>query len=284
MRHVLQHTGEWSSLVTAIEEHGHRTESRNGPVTEVLGAQIILRRPGYVVPRGARAGINHGIAAVEALQLLSGEAFPVLQTRIASKMRDFQDGQVFHGAYGPRLRNQLEYVIRELDNDETSRRAFATLWDPTYDQQDRKDLPCTTSFQFLIRNGELTVVVTMRSNDVVWGTVYDLFQFGFLQRAMAKSLGVPTGDLIVNVGSLHMYDATAPDVVHYCPSDYVLRESPVWDEEPFAEPFSRDPITVWRHLRWQALRTLEIANETDSFRSPLDPTWAWFLNQMRKAR
>lgn len=280
---TLDHPGEWAKLFSAVEDRGLTQDSRNGPVTEILCASIKLRTPGLVTPRGVRKGINHGIAAVEAAQLVAGEAFPELQVAVAGKMADFQDGEVFHGAYGPRLRNQMEGLIEELHAHPESRRAFVTIWDPAYDQQDRRDLPCTTSFQFLRRDGYMYCIVNMRSNDVVWGTTYDLFQFGILHRAVAKCFGDRCAPLTVNVGSLHIYHDTAPEIVHVLTKEEAVQQSPQWSEEPYAPPFGDNPIECWRMMRRHARLALEAAEDI-SF-NPSQPTsWAWFTQQIRKAR
>ena len=279
MRIRLEHPGEWAKVVSAVQTHGLDYSSRNGDVVEVLGAQIEILKPGGVVPKGAREGINYAIGAVEACQLVSGEAYPELQTRVARKMRDFQDGQVFHGSYGPRLRPQMENIIFELATKPDTRRAIATIWDPMYDMQsDRKDLPCTSQFQWFIRDGFLHQVVTMRSNDVVWGTVYDVFQFGWLQRCVAEALNVKVGRLVINVGSLHIYDATSPEIVSCCTLEHVELASPALLYSPLRGNGPVRALETWKMLRRHAKEAMDRAMAHDTM--PVVGGWQWFKQEM----
>ena len=59
--------------------------------------------------------------------------------------------------------------------------------------------------QFILRNGKLDLIVTMRSNDIWLGLPYDLFNFTCMQIQMAMELGVEVGVYYHNAGSLHMY-------------------------------------------------------------------------------
>ena len=131
----------------------------------------------------------------------------------------------FDGNYGDRihLRNprfsdivdheeeapsQLTRCYELLKKDPSSRRAILTIHNPVWDKVDgdSKDIPCTLNLQFLIRDGKLHCICTMRSNDIWYGTPHNVMMFTFLQRAMAGWLGVQPGDYIHRANSLHMYD------------------------------------------------------------------------------
>jgi hypothetical protein len=66
-------------------------------------------------------------------------------------------------------------------------------------------VPCTLSLQFLIRDKRLNCIATMRSNDIVWGLTYDVFNFTMIQEYVAVKVGIPLGDYFHNAGSLHLY-------------------------------------------------------------------------------
>ena len=59
--------------------------------------------------------------------------------------------------------------------------------------------------QFLLRNGRLHLITTMRANDMYRGIVSDVFAFTFLQELMAAELGVEIGSYHHQVGSSHLY-------------------------------------------------------------------------------
>jgi thymidylate synthase len=69
----------------------------------------------------------------------------------------------------------------------------------------KKDIPCTLSVQFVLRQERLYAITTMRSNDLWLGFPYDVFCFSTLQRLFAYTLGVDVADYVHNVGSMHLY-------------------------------------------------------------------------------
>ena len=69
-----------------------------------------------------------------------------------------------------------------------------------------KDLPCTISLQYLIREGALHCIVYMRSNDLWLGFPYDVFCFTAFQTKLAMELGVKLGTYTHIAGSLHLYE------------------------------------------------------------------------------
>lgn len=125
------------------------------------------------------------------------------------------DGTAF-GSYGARFANNLlgcdmlalaENLLRK--NPET-RQCVLAIWRPDDIWEamtgKRKDLPCTTTWQFVVRDGALRMIVTMRSNDVWLGMPYDIFVNTCVQRLLANTLGLRCGDYTHHVGSLHLYE------------------------------------------------------------------------------
>lgn len=119
------------------------------------------------------------------------------------------NGFDFYGAYGPKIVNQLDYVIDTLIKDPQSRRAVLTIW--RENPHPTKDYPCTVSVQWLIRNGRLHCIDTMRSSDVWLGWPYDVFNFSMLSILIAirlrenGNLNVELGHLKLQGGSQHLY-------------------------------------------------------------------------------
>jgi thymidylate synthase len=112
------------------------------------------------------------------------------------------DGITFFGAYGPKIIGQLDYVVQALLDENTSRRAVLTIWRES--PPHTKDTPCTISTQFLIRNGYLNTVVTMRSSDSWIGLPYDLFTFTMLSGVVFLMLR-DRGLRLKGLGALHNY-------------------------------------------------------------------------------
>jgi thymidylate synthase len=141
------------------------------------------------------------------------------------------DGFTLNSAYGHRTRNQRfvcpgstgqlyasqwDAVKKTLLEDVDSRRAILIIGkaeDYTVGAyQPSKDLPCTLSLQFFIRNNKLHLHTNMRSNDAFWGLTYDLFSFTLLQECMMLELqeagmtALELGFYSHTAGSLHIYD------------------------------------------------------------------------------
>jgi hypothetical protein len=121
------------------------------------------------------------------------------------------DGHYFSGAYGPKVVDQLRYVIDSLVKDPDSRQAVLTIW--RENPRDSRDIPCTVAIQWLVRDGELHCVDTMRSSDVWLGIVYDWFNFSMLSAYVLLLLRernaafneVGLGTLRLTAGSEHLY-------------------------------------------------------------------------------
>jgi thymidylate synthase len=113
------------------------------------------------------------------------------------------DGLTLAGAYGPRLAPQWPYVLAVLLKDRGSRQSIATIFSPC--PVPSKDIPCTLSLQFLIRENKLNLIVTMRSSDVWLGLPYDMFSFSQMQNALAGELKIERGWIQFNLGSSHLY-------------------------------------------------------------------------------
>lgn len=120
------------------------------------------------------------------------------------------DGKTLNGAYGKRIfgqtSGQFEKIVQKLKEDKDTRQAVISI----YKEEDvfcrSKDIPCTCTIQFLIRENQLNCIVYMRSNDIIWGMAYDIFSFTMIQEILATILGVKIGWYEHHVGSLHIYN------------------------------------------------------------------------------
>jgi thymidylate synthase len=123
------------------------------------------------------------------------------------------DGRITGSCYGSKIFSNSGQVspwtlVKDLlVKDPDSRRAVIYFADVrSHLNPDCLDASCTTSLQFLIRDGRLDAVSCMRSNDAVWGLPYDVFLFTFLQEMMVLELNVPLGAYHHFAGSLHLYE------------------------------------------------------------------------------
>ena len=106
--------------------------------------------------------------------------------------------------------NQYERLIDELKKNPDSRRAILIYTRPSiwvdFDEGGRSDFICTNACQYLIRDGKLVSIVSMRSNDAIYCFKNDAAWQMYIHQQIANELDVETGDLIWNAGSLHVYE------------------------------------------------------------------------------
>ena len=106
--------------------------------------------------------------------------------------------------------NQYERLIDELKKNPDSRRAILIYTRPSiwvdFDEGGRSDFICTNACQYLIRDGKLVSIVSMRSNDAIYGFKNDAAWQMYIHQLIADELLVEKGDLIWNAGSLHVYE------------------------------------------------------------------------------
>ena len=83
-----------------------------------------------------------------------------------------------------------------------------TMYDRHQDMMNWRGLdriPCSLTYQFLIREGKLHCIYSMRSCDFVKFFQSDVFCTAELTRYIASSLEIPVGSLTHFLGSLHAF-------------------------------------------------------------------------------
>ena len=132
--------------------------------------------------------------------------------RFNSRMMHFSDDKVvLNGAYGHRLKGQLEAAIDRIIEDKHTRQAFVDIHHPYDAIKKSKDIPCNTSIQFLIRNDKLNMRIISRSSDFVTGLCIDLVHWQILLQLFLNTLKktypmLLPGEIVYHIGSLHVYD------------------------------------------------------------------------------
>lgn len=199
----------YRTIVEYLMEFGTKQDSRNGKTIELEDLVIEVADPTIVAKNGVRPFYSPEIGLVEGLQLISGISDSALTAQIQPNFRNYMEDDTgkFWGAYGPRIVNQLPIIIERLREDPDTRQAIITLWDPEFDAHGgKKDHPCTSLFNFRIRDGKLNMSTFMRSNDAIYGWPFDLIQFSMLMQSMAYELKVGVGTYSHHVGSFHIYE------------------------------------------------------------------------------
>lgn len=129
-------------------------------------------------------------------------------SKMWTKLSD--DGVTNNSAYGyyifnkqPNGISQWDWVKNKLLKDSNTRQAIIHIKPiQTYES---KDYVCTLTLSFYIREGKLNLIANMRSNDLMFGTTYDVFMFTFLQELMAAELDITAGTYSHFTNNLHYY-------------------------------------------------------------------------------
>lgn len=205
---------EWLRTLGLILAGGDEVSPRGMRTMEIPGHQvkIDMRRPVLTHP-GRELGYR--FMAAEAYWILSGDDRVDTIAPYSRRIADFSDdGKTFFGAYGPRIAEQIGYVVEKLRSDPDTRQATLTTWRPCPPKT--RDVPCTVAFDFKIRGGRLDLHVFMRSSDAWLGLPYDAFNFSMLAHLVCCRLADPVkgigeeqvlpGTLCLTAASSHLYE------------------------------------------------------------------------------
>lgn len=236
------------------------------PVWEILNNVSCVAMAQPVVTIEERK-MGFKFMAAEAHWILSGDNRVENIVPYAQGIGRFSDdGYRFQGAYGPKVTEQLRYVVESLVADRDTRQAVLTIW--RENPRPSKDIPCTISLQFIIRDGMIHTIANMRSSDLWLGWVYDVFNFTMITAWVAlryrerlaeinPNAPLPTpapklGKLFLNAGSQHIYEHN----VDACRQ--IIHDSKAWSYKSMCLSEFDSPSHLMSHL--VALRDRDWAN------------------------
>lgn len=219
-------------------ESGELIENKRtgSEILEVLGYSAICSEPRDRIIRNPNRKNNIVAQIAETIWIMMGSSEIKYIEDFLPRAKDFSDnGKNWRAGYGPRIRgyeigvneefycqekgtpeslelgakfDQLYNVYSILSEDPSSRQAYMVvpIMGDNFIENLTLDTPCTLAVQFLIRGGRLHCLVTMRSNDMIWGqTGINFFEWTFLQEILASLLKVEVGNYYHFVGSYHSY-------------------------------------------------------------------------------
>lgn len=198
-----------------LRDRGIERDSRNGTVRmfEQPVTTVYIRPNERVIFHPLRDA-NPFFHLYESLWMLGGRRDVNSVAAYVKRMATFSDdGKTFHGAYGYRWRHhfkidQLAIIIQALDANPLDRRCVLGMWDPRVDLgREGKDFPCNTTAMFSVDHlGKLNMMVTNRSNDLIWGAYgANAVHFSFLQEYVAGALGREVGAYWQVSNNFHAY-------------------------------------------------------------------------------
>jgi thymidylate synthase len=202
----------WQEQLYDILTRGEQTSPR-GLLTRELPQYTLealdMRHPVLTIPERK---LSYRFMAAEAYWILTGDdRLATIESYNKEIAKFSDDGQTFFGAYGPKIKAQLDYVVMCLHDRPDTRQAGLTIWRENPPQT--RDLPCTIAVFFHIRGDHLNCHVFMRSSDVWLGVPYDVFNMSMLAYLVCGKLWklgtkVSPGGLWLTAASSHLYQPT----------------------------------------------------------------------------
>lgn len=210
MKEINLTSNAWLTMLGRLSSKQPSASPRGMKTKEILNGHTISSMINPVV-RIPERKLSYRFMAAEAAWILSGKNDVESISKYNKHIAKFSDdGVSFFGAYGPKVKNQIEYVIKKLAEDTDSRQAVINIW--RENPPKTKDVPCTISLQFIIRDGILRCIDTMRSSDIWLGWPYDVFNMSCISNYIKlrlkqdHNINVTLGTLCLNAGSQHLYE------------------------------------------------------------------------------
>jgi len=204
-----------SWVLSSLLTEGHQTKPRGLETLELFPVTFTLTEPRNRCVANPERRWNLPLAIGEFCWHVSGSNELQFIEYYAKRWREFaEDGSTVRGScYGHRIfkepsdgHSQWQQIVELLRVDPQSRRAVLNFQGRTEDLVTDKDVPCASTMQFLVRNSRLHAIVSMRSNDAIWGLPYDVFLFTMFQELLASELCLSLGTYTHTIGSLHLYE------------------------------------------------------------------------------
>jgi thymidylate synthase len=261
-------------VIVKLLKTDRRIKPSRGPAAEFTGVVLRLTNPRARLSHTEKKGKVFS-ALGELLWYLAGtNALDFIKYYIPAYTEETDDGKTIHGGYGPRIfamrgQNQFENLLATLRKSRDSRRAVIQLFnaedlDPTIRHA---DIPCTCSFQFMIRRERLEMITYMRSNDAFIGLAHDVFAFSLLQEIVARTLDIEVGPYKHFVGSLHLYDEDVKDAQQYVNEGWQPKENAAMEPMPWGDPWASIQTVLKAESAIRHGRKINLA------RLNLDPYW-----------
>lgn len=212
---------QWVKLLNDLITNGEKVSPGGKETRELMAYQSTIDMSSPIITIPGRK-MNYNFMFGEAYYLLSGSNRVSDITQFMNAIGKFSDdGVTFNGAYGPKIMEQISYVVNTLFSDNESRQALLTIWRER--PAPSKDLPCTISLKWLIRNGQLHCFADMRSSDAWLGWCYDVFNFSMISHyvcnwfnSLSDETKIRPGHLVLTATSQHIYEPNVEAATAIC--------------------------------------------------------------------
>jgi thymidylate synthase len=230
---------QYLNMVNRIIKHGTKQEGRNGNTRSLIGQNLRFNLQNNTIPLITTKKLAWKTCLKELFWFISGDTnnktLKDQNVKIWNQnaSREFLDSRGLHHlveddlgpVYGHQWRHynakyynsninyegkgvdQLQNVINQLKDKETrnSRRIILNSWNPN--QIDEMALPpCHVMSQYIVKDGELSVLLYQRSGDVGLGIPFNIASYSFLAHILGKHCDLKPKEFIHIIGDAHIYE------------------------------------------------------------------------------
>lgn len=239
---------QWINKLKEIIYKGQISNPRGIKIKELINSSICIDM-NYPIITIPERKLGYKFMMREAWWILSGRNDVESIKDYSKAISTFSnDNYHFDGAYGPRVVDQIRYIVDSLAQDLNTRQAVLTIW--RSNPRPSKDIPCTISIQWFIRDGYIYCIDNMRSSDIWLGVPYDIFNFTMLTgyiMLLLKERGIydlKLGKLYLNAGSQHLYED------NWKKAETLLQNYTEWNNLHKFEPYLfNSPIELKNYLK-----------------------------------
>jgi len=121
------------------------------------------------------------------------------------KSEHFDGPGGYDGHWSHKSIDQIQQAVELLNTDPNSRRILVSAWNVA-DLPKMALMPCHYAFQLQTQNGDLNMLVNMRSIDIFLGMPFNIASYAFLLRMFAHVTGYRPRRLCFSLGDLHIYE------------------------------------------------------------------------------
>lgn len=226
-----------SGITVPVKHYqNQKLEGDNQNTKELIGVNFIISKPNmkkremldFIFKNEARNIEDYCVQEItdriDRAGLNPGNSY-LIRLDLWQKLMSRTEGGKFDYTYSERLnyKSQIDNAIAALKDDEHSRRAMIMVFKPEDTLESggfETRIPCSISYQFLIRNNKLMVVYYIRSNDYFKHFAIDIWLTNAMQQYMVDQLKstypkLKVGSLNYYAGSFHAYNEDLSDWVIY---------------------------------------------------------------------
>ena len=218
---------QYLDLMRHVLEHGQKKSDRTGTGTISVFGQMFRHDLTQGFPLLTTKKIHFKSVVNELLWFLSGSTnINDLDARIWNEWA-LESGEL-GPVYGKQWTawpthdggsiNQIDYVIDLLINKPNSRRILFHAWNCEYLPDEALSPhenvragkmalpPCHLLYQFNVVDNKLSLMCTVRSNDLLLGNPFNTAQAALWVHILCQQTGLELGELVMSIGDAHIYN------------------------------------------------------------------------------